>query len=194
MEEARSNRDFYLYVVENVRQGDPALFTLRVLAGDRLLRLLERAKEQRYFTVPWPVARYDSCPPALTADGLRQTPRTRRFRLTRRRPEVTTRSWPSRHAALRAPCRQRMVSKDVRRCAVAGPGHDEHAAGNPGPILTSWTFSPPVNSPPAWPGGYRSGGTPPLPVAQRAHGRGYEAARLASCTILRVRYLIRQCS
>jgi hypothetical protein len=28
MEEARSNRDFYLYVVENVHQGDPALFTL----------------------------------------------------------------------------------------------------------------------------------------------------------------------
>jgi hypothetical protein len=50
MEEARSNRDFYLYVVENVRQGDPALFTLRVLARDRLLtRLLERAKEQRYW-------------------------------------------------------------------------------------------------------------------------------------------------
>lgn len=65
MEEARSNRDFYLYIVENVRQGDPALFTLRVLGGDRLLRLLERAKEQRYFTVPWPVADYDSCPTGL---------------------------------------------------------------------------------------------------------------------------------
>jgi hypothetical protein len=65
MEEARSNRDFYLYVVENVRQGDPALFTLRVLTGDRLLRLLERAKEQRYFTVPWPVAHYDSCSTGL---------------------------------------------------------------------------------------------------------------------------------
>lgn len=48
MNEARTNRDFYLYVVENVRQGDPARFTLRVLGGDRLQRLLGRAKEQHY--------------------------------------------------------------------------------------------------------------------------------------------------
>lgn len=65
MGEARSNPKFYIYVVENVRQGDPALFTLRVLGGARLLALLERAKEQHYFTVPWPVAHYDSCPTGL---------------------------------------------------------------------------------------------------------------------------------
>jgi hypothetical protein len=63
--EARNNRDFYIYVVENVRQGDPALFTLRVLGGRRLQQLLTRAKEQHYFTVPWPVAHYDSCPTRL---------------------------------------------------------------------------------------------------------------------------------
>jgi hypothetical protein len=51
-----------VYVVENVRRGDPGQFTLRVLGGDRLRRLLERAKEQRYYTVPWPVSDYDSCP------------------------------------------------------------------------------------------------------------------------------------
>lgn len=59
VEEARRNREFYVYVVENVRQGDPVRFTLKVLGGDRLARLLERAKEQRYYTVPWPVSDYD---------------------------------------------------------------------------------------------------------------------------------------
>lgn len=48
VEEAKANPDFYVYVVENVRQGDPTQFTLRVLGGDRLRRLLERAREQRY--------------------------------------------------------------------------------------------------------------------------------------------------
>jgi hypothetical protein len=65
VEEARSNPNFYVYVVENVRQGDSSLFTLRVLGGDYLQRLLQRAKEQHYFTVPWPVADYDSCPMGL---------------------------------------------------------------------------------------------------------------------------------
>jgi len=54
-----------VYVVENVRQGDPNQFTLRVLGGDRLWRLLERAREQRYYTVPWSVADYDACPVGL---------------------------------------------------------------------------------------------------------------------------------
>lgn len=58
--EARRNSEFYVYVVENVRQGDPAQFTLKVLGGQRLARLLERAKEQRYYTVPWPVSDYDA--------------------------------------------------------------------------------------------------------------------------------------
>jgi len=67
VQEAKTNPEFYVYVVENVRQGDPGQFTLRVLGGDRLRHLLERAKEQRYYTVPWPVADYDSCP---GVDGL----------------------------------------------------------------------------------------------------------------------------
>ena len=65
LEEARRNPNFYLYVVENIRQGDPAHFTLKVLAGERLARLLARAKEQRYFTVPWPVADYDAAPTSV---------------------------------------------------------------------------------------------------------------------------------
>jgi hypothetical protein len=67
VEEARRNPNFYVYVVENVRQGDPAEFALRVLGGPRLQRLLERAKEWRYYTVPWPVADYDAGP--LGLDG-----------------------------------------------------------------------------------------------------------------------------
>ncbi len=65
VDEARHNADFFVYVVENVRQGDAAQFTLKVLGGARLARLLERAREQRYYTVPWPVADYDSCPAGL---------------------------------------------------------------------------------------------------------------------------------
>ena len=62
VEEARRNLDYYVYVVENVSQGDPARFTLRVLGGTRLQRLLGRAKEYRGYSVPWPVADYDNCP------------------------------------------------------------------------------------------------------------------------------------
>ncbi len=65
VEEARRNPNFYVYVVENVRQGDPAEFTLRVLGGPRLQRLLERAREYRGFSVPWPVADYDAAPIGL---------------------------------------------------------------------------------------------------------------------------------
>ena len=52
---------------ENIGQGDPAEFTLRVLGGPRLQRLLERAKEFRGYYVPWPVADYDAGP--LGLDG-----------------------------------------------------------------------------------------------------------------------------
>ncbi len=65
VEEALRNPNFYIYVVENVRQGHPEHFTLKVLGGERLARLLERRKEQRYFSVPWPVSAYDKCPTAL---------------------------------------------------------------------------------------------------------------------------------
>jgi Domain of unknown function (DUF3883) len=67
VEEARRNPNFYVYVVENVRQGNPAEFTLRILGGVRLERLLERAKEYRGYSVPWPVADYDAGP--LGLDG-----------------------------------------------------------------------------------------------------------------------------
>ena len=66
VDEARRNPDFYIYVVENVRQGDPAMFTLRVVGGDRLKRLLSRAREYRGYSVPWPVGEYDTCPPGLS--------------------------------------------------------------------------------------------------------------------------------
>lgn len=58
IEEARSNPSFY--VVENVLQGDPAAFELRILGGEQLRRLVARAKERRYFEVPLPASEYDS--------------------------------------------------------------------------------------------------------------------------------------
>lgn len=61
VEEARKNPgSFHVYVVENVRQGNPAKITMRDILGSQLASLLDRAKEQRYFTVSFPVAVYDS--------------------------------------------------------------------------------------------------------------------------------------
>src|SRR3990172_12539630 len=40
VERAGVDPNFYLYVVENIAQGDPAKFTLKVLHGERLTRLL----------------------------------------------------------------------------------------------------------------------------------------------------------
>lgn len=50
---------FWLYLVENVRQGDPSKFRLLRFGGDRLQALLGKAKERRYYTLPVPVAVYD---------------------------------------------------------------------------------------------------------------------------------------
>ena len=60
VEEAKGNPEFHVYVVENIRQGDPTRFRLIDLHGETLARLLDRAKEQRYYTVPFPVAVYDA--------------------------------------------------------------------------------------------------------------------------------------
>lgn len=62
VEEAKHNPTFYVYVVENVAQGDTALFELRVIGGEQLQRIITRAKERRYFEVPLPVAEYDTLP------------------------------------------------------------------------------------------------------------------------------------
>ena len=59
VEEGRSNANFWVYVVENVRQGDPKHFRLLRIGGDDLQALLARAREKHYFEVPFPVAVYD---------------------------------------------------------------------------------------------------------------------------------------
>lgn len=51
---------FWLYLVENVAQGDPAEFRLIRLGGHRLQELLERAREHRHWSVPVPVRIYDA--------------------------------------------------------------------------------------------------------------------------------------
>jgi len=60
VDEARGNPSFFVYVVENVRQGDPEQFKLKVYGGEQLQRLLANAKERRYYGVPVPVAEYDA--------------------------------------------------------------------------------------------------------------------------------------
>jgi hypothetical protein len=59
VDEARTNPNFWLYIVDNVRQGDPIRFGLLTIGGSDLATLLERAVERRYYTVPFSVATYD---------------------------------------------------------------------------------------------------------------------------------------
>lgn len=59
VEEARQNPNFWLYIVENIRQGDPQQFRLLEIGGEHLQSLLVRARERRYYEVPWPVGVYD---------------------------------------------------------------------------------------------------------------------------------------
>ncbi|MCW2623101.1 MAG: hypothetical protein JWL64_2703 [Frankiales bacterium] len=59
VDEARANPHFWLYLVENVRQGDPTRFTLMRIGADDLATLLHRARERRYYEVPLPVGVYD---------------------------------------------------------------------------------------------------------------------------------------
>ena len=60
VDEAHTNGRFHLYVVDNVRQGNPTAFRLIDLHGDVLARLLERARPQTYVTLPFPVGIYDA--------------------------------------------------------------------------------------------------------------------------------------
>ena len=60
-QEALSNPEhFWLYLVENVRQGDLAKFRLLRLGGKQFQELLSKAKKQEYFTVPVPVTVHDA--------------------------------------------------------------------------------------------------------------------------------------
>ncbi|HEY6202504.1 MAG TPA: DUF3883 domain-containing protein [Candidatus Limnocylindria bacterium] len=58
VDEARRNSEFYVYVVENVAQGNPAKFELRVIGGGQLQALLAAAKVHRYFEIPVRAADY----------------------------------------------------------------------------------------------------------------------------------------
>ncbi len=59
---ARSDDTFFLYVVDNIRQGDPSAFRIKVFGGEQLQRLLENAKKREYWEMPIPVAEFDSAP------------------------------------------------------------------------------------------------------------------------------------
>jgi hypothetical protein len=61
---AGGDANFFLYVVDNVRQGDPSQFRLKVFGRDRLHRLLQNAKKREYYELPIPVAEFDSAPGA----------------------------------------------------------------------------------------------------------------------------------
>jgi hypothetical protein len=55
----------WLYLVENLAQGDPAEFRLIRVGGSRLQELLDHAKERRFYSVGLPERVYDE----VTATG-----------------------------------------------------------------------------------------------------------------------------
>src|SRR6266508_2163510 len=60
---ARAQPDrFLLYLVENVAQGTPEYFELRVIGGDVLQRLLDAAKPQSSYILPLRAGDYDALP------------------------------------------------------------------------------------------------------------------------------------
>lgn len=61
-EAANADPDFYLYVVDNIRQGDPTSFRLKVFAGEQLHRLLTGARRRAYYEMPIPVGEFDAAP------------------------------------------------------------------------------------------------------------------------------------
>ena len=60
--EVVQNLNFWLYVVDNVRQADRSLFRLEVFGGEALARLIAHAKPRRYYEVPIPVAEFELGP------------------------------------------------------------------------------------------------------------------------------------
>ena len=62
--EAESNPDFWVYVVDNVRQGDPVKFGLRLLGGELLAKLVAKKRVQTTYILPFPVGEYDAAPSA----------------------------------------------------------------------------------------------------------------------------------
>jgi uncharacterized protein DUF3883 len=50
---------FWLYVVDNVSQGDAALFRLLRFGGDQWTGMLAGRRERRYYEIPFPVGVYD---------------------------------------------------------------------------------------------------------------------------------------
>lgn len=63
VEEGRTNPNFWLYIVENIRQGDPDHYRLLRIGGADLQALLLRAREKHYYEVPFPVGLYDRLAP-----------------------------------------------------------------------------------------------------------------------------------
>ena len=59
VEEAKVNANFWLYTVENVRQGGPSRFRRIEVGGEALAQLVPRAVPRHYYTVPFPMSTYD---------------------------------------------------------------------------------------------------------------------------------------
>jgi len=59
---AAGDHQFFLYLVDNVAQGNPAQFRLRVFGGDQLQRLIRSVRRKVYYELPVPVREFDQAP------------------------------------------------------------------------------------------------------------------------------------
>lgn len=102
VEAARDNADFYVYLVENVRQGDPASFTLRVFGGAQLQRVAGTRKRASLLRGSVARARVRLCSarPGVTGQRFTQRRARNRWGIRAATRGFTTQSSFPRHVAL----------------------------------------------------------------------------------------------
>lgn len=65
---ASGNPDFFLYLVDNVAQGNPEQFRLRIFGGDQLRRMIRAVQRKVYYELPVPVREFDAALDDVTAE------------------------------------------------------------------------------------------------------------------------------
>lgn len=63
---AGADPEFYLYLVDNVAQGDPGQFRLHIFGGDQLQRLIRSVRRKVYYELPVPVREYEAAASDVT--------------------------------------------------------------------------------------------------------------------------------
>lgn len=68
---AAGDHHFFLYLVDNVAQGNPEHFRLRIFGGDQLQRLIRSVRRKVYYELPVPVREFDDALEDVAAEPYR---------------------------------------------------------------------------------------------------------------------------